>query len=158
MTKSIGTAVNSTIRPARDADCDAVRACAEAAYAPYVERIGRKPAPMVADFAAQIAAGQVRVLVEDGEICGFTVFYPRGDHLHLENVAVHPSQYGRGHGQRLLAFVEQEALRLGLAAVELYTNEKMEKNLILYPRLGYQEVGRREEDGFRRVFFRKSFE
>ena len=158
MTKNDTSAVISAIRPALPGDCAAVRACAEAAYAPYVERIGRKPAPMVADFAAQIAAGQVRVLVEDGEISGFAVFYPRGDHLHLENVAVHPSRRGRGHGQRLIAFVEQEAQRLELAAVELYTNEKMTENLLLYPRLGYQETGRWEDDGFRRVFFRKSFE
>ena len=31
----------------------------------------------------------------------------------------------------------------------------MTENLELYPRLGYREVDRREEDGFSRVFFRK---
>ena len=144
------------IRPARAGDCAAIQACAAAAYAPYVERIGRKPAPMVADFAAQIAAGQVHVLVEAGEIRGFAVFYPRGDHLHLENVAVDPTWHGRGHGRRLVAFVEQEARRLGLAAVELYTNEMMTENLVLYPRLGYRERGRGEQDGFCRVYFRKT--
>ena len=144
------------IRPARAGDRAAIQACAEAAYAPYVERIGRKPAPMVADFGAQIATGQVHVLVEAGEIRGFAVFYPRGDHLHLENVAVDPGCHGRGCGRRLIAFVEGEARRLGLSAVELYTNEKMTENLKLYPKLGYREVDRREEEGFRRVFFRKS--
>ena len=45
------------VRQAVAADEPAVRACAEGAYARYVAAIGRKPAPMVADFAAQIAAG-----------------------------------------------------------------------------------------------------
>lgn len=45
------------IRQAVADDEVAVRACAEKAYAQYVSVIGRKPAPMLADFGAQIAAG-----------------------------------------------------------------------------------------------------
>ncbi len=44
------------IRPAGPDDLDAVRRIARAAYAPYVPRIGREPAPMVADFTASIVA------------------------------------------------------------------------------------------------------
>lgn len=40
-----------TIRPATVADLPTVRQCAVDAYGLYVERIGRKPAPMIADFA-----------------------------------------------------------------------------------------------------------
>jgi hypothetical protein len=40
--------------------------------------------------------------------------------------------------------------------VRLYTNAAMEENLVLYPRLGYREVGRRRDGGFDRVFFTKS--
>lgn len=135
-----------------------IQRCAEAAYAPYVARIGRKPAPMVADFAAQIAAGNLYILQDSGNLHGFAVFYERDDHVHLENVAVDPAYHGRGHGRRLIGFVEQEARRLGHRRVELYTNEKMAENLVLYPRLGYREIGRWEEDGFQRVFFRKSLD
>jgi hypothetical protein len=39
--------------------------------------------------------------------------------------------------------------------VTLYTNEAMVENRRLYARLGYAETGRRVEDGYRRVFFRK---
>jgi hypothetical protein len=38
------------IRKALHSDLDAIRRCAEAAYSVYVERIGRRPAPMVADL------------------------------------------------------------------------------------------------------------
>ncbi len=86
------------IRPAKTEDVAAIQACARAAYAIYVARIGREPAPMVADFAAQVAAGQVHVMVEDARILGYVVFDPRRDHLHLENVAVDPARKGQGIG------------------------------------------------------------
>jgi len=143
------------IRVAGAGDVEDVQACAQAAYARYVPRIGKKPAPMVADFKAQIEAGQVYVVEASGAVAGFIVLYPRGDHLHVENVAVVPDRQGQGLGGALLAFAEAEARRRGLAAIELYTNAKMTENLALYPRLGYREIGRREEAGFSRVFYCK---
>lgn len=144
------------IRHAVTADETAIRACAERAYTRYVAAIGRKPAPMVADFAAQIAEGQAYVAMGDaGEFQGFIVFFPKGDAMFLENVAVEPAAAGKGIGKSLIAFCEAEARRLGLAAVTLYTNEKMVENLSIYPKLGYVETGRRSEDGFNRVFFEK---
>ena len=56
------------IRPARPEDAAAIRAIAEAAYAPFIPLIGRRPAPMDADFPAQIAAG--RVWAAEGEAQG----------------------------------------------------------------------------------------
>ena len=144
------------IRQAISADLDAVKSCAKEAYAKYVPRMGKKPAPMIADFAAQIGAKAVHVMVDDGSVLGFIVLYPRDDHVHIENVAVFPEQIGRGIGGELLAFAEHEARRLELPAVELYTNEKMTENLSLYPYLGFQEIDRREQAGFSRVYFRKN--
>ncbi len=143
------------IKQAVSSDLDAVKRCAERAYAKYVPRMGMKPAPMIADFAGQIKAKVVHVIVNDGSVLGFIVLYPRDDHIHLENVAVFPEQIGRGIGGQLLAFAEHEARRLGLPAVELYTNEKMTENLSIYLYLGYQEIDRRKEAGFSRVYFRK---
>jgi N-acetylglutamate synthase-like GNAT family acetyltransferase len=144
------------IRRAVKNDENAVRQCAESAYDRYVAAIGRKPAPMVADFAAQIAAGQVYVEAgEADELQGFIVFFPVSDHMFLENVAVQPAAAGQGIGKSLIKFCEAEAWRLGLRSVHLYTNEKMTENLSIYPRLGYVEVDRRTEDGFNRVFFEK---
>lgn len=142
-------------RPATLDESECVAEIARAAYGKYVSRIGRAPAPMVADFTRAIAAGQVHVLEHPDHVVAFVVFYPRDDHLHLENVAVHPDWQGRGLGRQLVAFVEAEARRHGVGAVELYTNALMTDNLALYPRLGYRELGRWWEDGFDRVFFRK---
>jgi GNAT superfamily N-acetyltransferase len=146
------------IRPAAESDASAVRAVVDAAYSVYVPRIGRRPAPMTADYAQLIADGEVWVVDEDGTVVGIVVIRAAGDALELENVAVAPDRQGHGHGRALIAFAEQRALELGLAAVELYTNEAMVENVQLYPRLGYAEVGRRVEDGYRRVFFRKTLD
>ena len=145
------------IRKAMASDLQDIRICARLAYEKYVVRIGRAPAPMVADFETQIRDGHVWVSeAEDGAVQGFAVFYPRDDHIHLENIAVAPEHQGQGVGKRLIDLCEDTARALGLDAVELYTNEKMTENLSLYPALGYVEIGRRSEAGFDRVFYRKA--
>jgi GNAT superfamily N-acetyltransferase len=114
---------------------------------------------MIADFATQITLGQVYVATDESDyVQGFVVFFPHGDHMFLENVAVRPSISGRGIGTSLIRFCEDEARRLSLSGVHLYTNEKMTENLSIYPHLGYAEVDRRSEDGFDRVFFEKHFD
>ncbi|WP_433735916.1 GNAT family N-acetyltransferase [Pseudomonas putida] len=144
------------IRQAVANDEAAVRACAEQAYLPYVPLIGRQPAPILADYEAQIAAGHVYLCTgEQDQLRGFIVFYPLDRHMFLENVAVSTAGRGQGIGKSLIQFCEAEAVRLGLGSVHLYTNEKMADNLSIYPRLGYVEVGRRSQDGFNRVYFEK---
>lgn len=145
-----------TVRPARRDDLAAIERIAKSAYLKYVERIGREPAPMVADFERQIARGTVFLAVDTGGVsCGFVVFYPRGDGVHLENVAVLPGCQGRGIGRLLIAYVEDWAFEHGFRTIDLYTNEKMTENMALYPALGFVEIRRGEEDGFRRIFYRK---
>jgi ribosomal protein S18 acetylase RimI-like enzyme len=146
------------IRRAASVDVAAIRAIVEAAYAVYVPRIGRAPAPVSADYQALVEAGNAWVGVSGGRVVGVLVIRPNGAALELENIAVHPSFQGRGYGRELIAFAERRARALGLTEVSLYTNEAMVENLRLYPRLGFVETGRRVEDGYRRVFFRKSLD
>ncbi len=144
------------IRIARPQDENAVRLCAEDAYAQYIPAIGKKPAPMIADFSAQIARGEIFVIESSAsEIDGFIVFFPRNGVMFLENLAVCPRAAGTGLGKTLIKFCETEAIKMGLDTVELYTNEQMIENLSLYPHLGYTETERRTENGFNRVYFRK---
>ena len=143
------------IRPATPADLTQIQTCARLAYAPYIPRIGREPAPMVADFATQIAAGHVHVATDDTRVLGFIVSYHQGDHVLLENVAIHPDAAGRGLGKALIAQCEAAARQQGATSIRLYTNAKMTENLAIYPRLGYVETDRRTEDGFDRVYFEK---
>ncbi len=143
------------VRQATPADVAAMVAVAADAYAPYVARIGRAPAPMVADFAAHQDAGEAYVLDDGGEVVGYIVTFVKDDGQFIENVAVSPRRHGQGHGKRLLAFCEAEARRQGLGRLFLYTNIHMTENLDFYPALGYVETRRVREDGFDRVYFEK---
>lgn len=145
-----------TVRAATAWDVAALHAVAEAAYQGYVARIGRPPAPMTADYAAAVARGTAWVATRDDTVVGLLVLLPRLDHLLLENVAVLPAEQGRGTGSRLLAFAEEQARQLGLPEIRLYTNEAMTENLAYYPRRGYTETHRARDEGFSRVFFRKT--
>lgn len=143
------------IRPATTADAHQVEAVARAAYAAYVPRMGVEPAPMGADHAAAIAEGAVAVAAEGEDVLGYVVLRVDGRTALLENVGVRPDQHGRGIGRSLIDHAERAALALGYDRITLYTNEAMTGNLALYPRLGYTEVRRVVEDGYRRVYFEK---
>jgi ribosomal protein S18 acetylase RimI-like enzyme len=144
------------LRAATHKDLPEISTCARAAYARYVPRIGKEPAPMVADFAALVAAGEVHVLLAAGALVGFIVMRCRAGHLFVENVAVRPDHQGRGFGRRLMAFAEDMARERGQPAVELYTNVKMTENFPFYEGLGFVETERRHENGFDRVYLRKT--
>jgi ribosomal protein S18 acetylase RimI-like enzyme len=143
------------IRPARSDEAFWVRALVRRAYALYIPRMGKEPAPMLADYGVLIAKGEVHVLEEGGEAVALIVIYPKDDALFIENIAVDPVAQGKGYGRALLDFAEQEARRLGLEALRLYTNAAMTENLAFYPGRGFRETERREEDGYKRVFFEK---
>ena len=142
------------VRKASARDAARIKQVAAAAYAPYVPRIGRPPAPMTADYDGAIGRGEVWVAVRDGTVVGFVVLVRRPDHLLLENVAADPAHQGTGVGARLLALAEEHATETG--EVRLYTHEAMTENQVYYPRHGYVETHRANDDGFDRVFFRKS--
>jgi GNAT superfamily N-acetyltransferase len=164
------------IRLAQAADRAALEAIVQAAYEPWVPVIGVRPLPMVADYGRIIADEQAYVL-ENGEyvsvareasdgtrlageeannqIDGLIVLVAEDGTLLVENVAVRPERQGRGLGRRLLAFAEFRARTLGLAALRLYTNEKMTANIALYESLGYRETSREDVDGRQVVHLRK---
>lgn len=146
----------STLRHAELADLPRVRAIVEAAYGKYVARIGGPPGPMLDDYAARQAAGELQVLEADGDLVGLLVLIDRPDALLLDNVAVAPEAQGRGHGRRLLAAAEAAARARGHARLVLYTHARMHENRALYVRAGWRETGRRTEDGFDRIYFEKS--
>lgn len=144
------------IRPAHPDEADALQAVAEAAYAPYVADIGRRPAPMDADFNTHIIQQQAWVATDAADrVIGYVILIPEAECLWIDNIAIEPGHQGRGAGRALLLCAEQEARQRGSKTLDLYTNAKMGKNLALYRRAGFREVGRRVQNGFDRVFFQK---
>ncbi|NJP96462.1 GNAT family N-acetyltransferase [Nonomuraea sp. FMUSA5-5] len=140
------------MRLADEGDRAAVERLVHDAYTPWIEVVGMRPLPMEADYAALIAAG--RVHVTDG-LDGLIVLVPEDGALLVENVAVRPDLHGKGIGRRLMAYAEQEARRLGLPALRLYTNVRMAANIALYASLGYVETGRVGIEGRSAVLMRK---
>lgn len=143
------------IRPATRADLAAIEAIVEAAYTMYIPRIGKKPAPMLADYGAHVDAGEVWVAEVEGRVRGAVSFWAKDDHMYLDMVAVDPAARGLGLGRRLVGHMENAARQAGLPEVRLYTNARMTENLALYPHLGYRETHRAHHEGYDRVFFVK---
>ncbi|MEU4011725.1 GNAT family N-acetyltransferase [Streptomyces pseudogriseolus] len=153
---------HARIRPAATADVPAVKAVIDAAFGPYVARIGVVPVPMEADHAANVAAGRVFVAEASeaggtgpARVAGLVVLEPRADHLYLDVVAVRPDAQGTGLGRLLLEFAEDRARVLGLPEIRLCTNAMMWENQKIYPRLGYEAVERRVTGPYDRIHYRK---
>lgn len=143
-------------RPATPADFDAIVGLVNAAYEKYVERIGKKPGPMLRDYHEVLAHDTVYVLELNGVVSGLLVLQPEPDHLYLDNIAVAPQAQGHGYGKLLMRFTEAFARGRGLKEIRLLTNETMVENIALYKRWGFVETERKEEYGYRRVFMRKA--
>lgn len=145
------------LRLASPADAPQIARIAEAAYTPYVARMGgRRPAPMDLDYAALIDEAEVWVAEADGGVVGFLVLVAEEDGMLLEGVAVHPAHQGTGAGRALLVRAEDRARAGGHARIRLYTHEVMVENQALYERIGYVETHRAHEHGFDRVFYEKA--
>ena len=143
------------LRAATVADAAGIAECVRAAYSHYIERIGRKPGPMLDDYNRVVRDHRAYVIEEDGEILGALVLVEREDGLLFDNIAVRPERQGEGIGRRLMEHAETVARRLGHGHLDLYTHERMTENIAMYERIGYTEVERRTERGFPRVYMRK---
>lgn len=140
------------IRTAEIEDIPRIQAIARAAYAKYVPRIGREPAPMTADYENDVRAGRVVVLELGRSLVAYMVAWPEADAYFIENIGVEPASQSKGCGRRLLDWAATEARRQGLAGLLLYTNAAMTENLSMYAYLGFLETHRVVEDGFDRVY------
>ncbi|HJT06322.1 MAG TPA: GNAT family N-acetyltransferase [Stellaceae bacterium] len=143
------------IRIAVDADVPAIARVVHESFAGFIPLIGRAPWPMFQNYPARVAQGAVWALSEDGVVVGVAVLQFNDDHLFIETIAVAPSHQGRGHGRRLLDFVEDEARRRGYDETRLHMHLTMTRNIALYRKRGYTEYARTEEDGYHRVYLRK---
>jgi N-acetylglutamate synthase-like GNAT family acetyltransferase len=146
------------IRPATQEDLPAIAACVCEAYVHYIERIGKRPGPMLEDFQETLATAQVQVVENSGHVLGVLVLKVTDEGFYLDNIAVRPSAKGTGVGRVLLEHAQAEAKRQGHSSIFLATHELMHENRALYARLGYEEYDHRVVDGYPRVFLRKSLQ
>jgi ribosomal protein S18 acetylase RimI-like enzyme len=143
------------IRIATIDDAARIGGLARAAYTKYVPRIGCEPAPMLADYDAEIDAQRVVVIEVAGEVSGYMVAWPEVDAYFIDNVAVDPECQGHGLGRCMIEHAVAEANRLRLPALRLYTNAQMTENLSMYAHIGFVETHRAIEKGFHRIYMRR---
>lgn len=157
--RSLDSAI--TVRKARHTDVEAIELCIDEAYEMYVERVGRRPAPMLNDCAALVAEGVVHVATLDGDVAGVIVMWAQPDHCYIDNVATTLAARGSGVGRKLLSSAEDRARADGFDEVRLYTNAAMTENLLYtenflyYVRHGFVETHRGTDEGFERIYFSK---
>jgi ribosomal-protein-alanine N-acetyltransferase len=125
-----------TRRPMAVHDLDAVVAVETRSYSHPWSR---------GNFTDSLAAGHLAEVLEDdaGELVGYLVAMAGVDELHLLNITVAPDWQGRGHGQALMAALQQHARHRGLATLWLEVRESNHRARALYRRLGFEEVGLR---------------
>jgi ribosomal protein S18 acetylase RimI-like enzyme len=141
---SAGGSQNFLVRQAKLSDAGTVqRISAEAYTAAYLAAIGAVPKPATEDYRPRIERNEVWILESDGEPRGIVVLEARPEILQVYSVAVRPEHQGKGYATALLRFAEQHGLTTGALVVRLYTNQRMERNLALYRRCGFTEIGKR---------------
>ncbi len=119
-------------------DVTAIRDLTRAAYAKWVNLIGREPRPMTADYGAAILKHRFDLIFVEGALAGLIETVIQFENLLIENVAVLPSFQRRGLGRTLLAHAEALAASSGVKQIKLYTNQRFAENIDLYARLGYR--------------------
>lgn len=148
-----------SITKATDEDVAIIQSMVEAAYTKYIDRIGKRPAPMDENYHQAIHTHTVLVLREgDDQVVGAIVLEiePSLDSVKVDNLVVHPAAQGRGYGRVLMDYAEDVARSQDYRALTLYTNVKMYENLSVYLKMGFFETERKHEYGFDRVYFRKN--
>lgn len=150
------------VRAADSRDVEAIVALVNRAYARYVPRMDRAPAPMLADYPSLVTNGSVAVCESvdsvagsGGQVVGVVVGWAHGDSFYVDNVAVEPGAQGTGIGRALLDEADRLGSLHGCNRLWLYTNVVMVENLDYYRRLGFTEYDRRSEHGYERVFFER---
>ena len=133
-----------------------VWAVVEAAFARYAPRMEGPPAPLLADYTRLCERGGVVALRSGRRIVGVLVSDIVGKTLQIETMAVHPDFEGLGYGSTMLEWAIDDALANGASAVTLYTNVVMHEARAFWEASGFQLTGHRVEDGYDRLYFRRS--
>ena len=143
------------VRLAKASDLASIAACEDLAFNSPPHRTTKKDVSPDGELASQIRAGSIHVIADAGKVLGYISLMTVSDHVFVSTIAVLPKHHRNGFGRQLLKFAENEAFRLGLHHVSLFTDGNLKGNLIFYRRNGYEETGRCDENSFSRVFFRK---
>ena len=138
-------------RPATIIDLAAITNCEQQAF-----DLGQCAETYPEVLSSQIHCGLVQVICAKALVVGYVSYSILATHVFIDALAIMPTYHRRGLGGQLLRFAENEAARLGLATVNLYTDGDVSGNCVFYQRCGYHETERCVEPGILRVFYSKT--
>ncbi len=116
-------------------------ACVDAAYL-QARQQGIDLPPVSEGLDQDIRDHLVWVSVISDRIVGMIVIAVKADHAHLMNIAVHPSEGGKGIAKSLIETAVTELQSLKVGRIDLATHVDMPGNVGLYTYLGWVETGR----------------
>jgi ribosomal protein S18 acetylase RimI-like enzyme len=126
------------MRRANAADAASIAALTRAAYAKWVDVIGREPLPMQVDYARALERHRFDLIEREGRLVGLIETVADGDFLLIVNIAVDPAAQRQGVGEELMRLAERLAGGAKLAGLRLYTNARFVANIAFYKRLGFE--------------------
>jgi GNAT superfamily N-acetyltransferase len=91
----------------------------------------------VADVEQWLRAGGGLLAWLDDALAGSIVWSYRGPVLYVQHVSVHPAYRRRGLASRMMAWLEEEALRQGFTQLGLRIRSALKGNQALYESLGF---------------------
>jgi predicted N-acetyltransferase YhbS len=140
------------LRAAVEADAPALAATIARSFAQYRGKLVPESGAFretAASIAAELKHGAGAFVAErNGETLGCVMTKPREGDLYFGRLSVLPVARGLGVAGRLVAAVEAEARRLGLAGVRLGVRVVLADNQRLFASMGYLETGREAHPGF----------
>lgn len=123
---------------AKQYDAAELKTVTRAAYAEWAVLLGRDPLPMIADYNEALKIHRFDTLRKSGIICALIETELREDSLWIENIAILPRFQGQGIGRWFLNLAQDLAREANLYKLTLYTNAKMERNIRIYKKYGFQ--------------------
>ncbi len=101
-------------------------------------------------FASEAASGAGYLVEEDGAVvaCGFGK--PKGDAYYLGKIAVARTARGMGHARAIVEAAGHDAMRLGLAALEIETRIELTENHEAFAALGFSKTAETAHPGYDR--------
>ncbi|MEA2708312.1 MAG: hypothetical protein QOF78_913 [Phycisphaerales bacterium] len=140
---SQGTGEHVTLRPATNADAEAVRTLVFGVLGEY--RLAPSPADTDADLfdiesSYHHRGGRFDLLVVVPEkIIGTVGLFPMdANTVELRKMYLHRDHRGQGHGRRLLEHAIAEAKRTGFRRITLETASVLKEAIALYQRYGFR--------------------